>query len=288
MEKTLKNNIYPNLIKSLVLTSIYWIVCMNVMAQSLSKDDEVHVPETLGITEDIMDAPTLSEVMSLNEEFLYHVSYGFFHLGEVRVLLHKDTTYNGKPAMLFENRMKANASLPFVGYKEEHFKSFLTWDGTNLREEYFFVNDLDDKIEKKYEYIFDYEDGKVYTREEGVPKDTLDLKEGGSGGDIIFMISRSHAYEGGKYYMPVYVNFKEGPLNAETTKTGEKRKYKAFTEPIKTVRSEGVANFEGPFGFSGKFTSWFASDSTRIPLEAHAKVWVGNVKVRLERYRRWE
>lgn len=259
------------------------------LSQSLSAESPVLHPKDLGIFDEaIQPAPSLSDVISLNEEFLYHVSYGFFHLGEVRVMLNKDTVYNGKPAMLFENRMKANASLPFVGYKEEHFKSFLTWDGSTLREEYFFVNDLDDEIEKKYEYFFDYEAQKVFTREEGLPKDTLALKEGASGGDIIFMISRPYAKEGGNYFMPVYVNFKQGPLTAQTKKLGEKRSYKAFTEPISTIRSEGVANFEGPFGFSGKFISWFANDSTRIPLEAHAKVWIGNVKVRLERYRRWE
>jgi hypothetical protein len=279
-----------NFLKSLLAFSLFLFpLVSSLVAQTLDQGSPILNPQDLGISDDLIQpAPTLDEIMSLNEEFLYHVSYGFFHLGEVRVLLHKDTVYNGKPAMLFENRMKANASLPFVGYKEEHFKSFITWDGSTLREEYFFVNDLDDEIEKKYEYIFDYERQKVYTREEGVPKDTLALKEGASGGDIIFMISRPYAREGGNYFMPVYVNFKQGPLVAQTKALGEKRSYKAFSEPIKTIRSEGVANFEGPFGFSGKFISWFANDSTRIPLEAHAKVWVGNVKVRLERYKRWD
>lgn len=263
-------------------------LCSSVLhAQSLSLSSPVLDPTALGIGDIEAKAPTLSEVMALNEEFLYHVSYGFFHLGEVRVIMHKDTVYNGEPAILFENRMKANASLPFVGYKEEHFKSFLTWDGEKLIEQYFFVDDLDDNKPKEIEYIFDYELNKVICKKSGVVKDTLDLKDGASGGDIIFMLSRIHAYENGEYQMPVYVNFSEGPLTAATTKIGEKRSYKAFTEDILTIKSQGVAKFEGPFGFSGKFTSWFAADSTRIPLEAHAKVWIGNVKVRLERYKRW-
>lgn len=270
---------------TLALCFLLQIGCLT--AQKLDQDSPIHTPESFAIGSEISTTPTLAEVMALNEEFLYHVSYGFFHLGEVRVIMHKDTVYNGEPAILFENRMKANASLPFVGYKEEHFKSFLTWDGEKLIERYFFVDDLDDKKPKEIEYIFDYELNKVICKKGGIVKDTLDLKPGASGGDIIFMLSRIHASEGGKYQMPVYVNYNEGPLNAATTKVGEKRSYKAFTEDIMTIKSEGVANFEGPFGFSGKFTSWFAADSTRIPLEAHAKVWVGNVKVRLERYRRW-
>jgi|AntAceMinimDraft_1070359.scaffolds.fasta_scaffold31957_3 hypothetical protein len=258
-----------------------------LVGQSLTEESLVHTPESLGIGNEVKSSPTLPEVMALNEEFLYHVSYGFFHLGEVRVIMHKDTVYNGEPAILFENRMKANSSLPFVGYKEEHFKSFLTWDGENLVERYFFVDDLDDNKPKEIEYIFNYEINKVICKKGGVVVDSLELKPGASGGDIVFMLSRVNAFDGGSYKMPVYVNYNEGPLTAATTKIGEMRSYKAFTEDVLTIRSEGLANFEGPFGFSGKFTSWFAADSTRIPLEAHAKVWVGNVKVRLERYRSW-
>jgi hypothetical protein len=151
---------------------------------------------------------------------------------------------------------------------------------------YFFVDDLDDPFPKKTEYLFDYEKNQVVGRFEGITKDTLTLEKGGSGGDIIFILSRAFAYDGGQYEMPVYVNMDKGPLTASTKKIGEMRNYKAFDGSVKTVRSEGQANFEGPFGFSGKFVSWFATDSTRIPLEAHAKVWIGNVKVRLERYKR--
>ena len=277
-----------NVLKVVVFLSLINVSeATNIFAQSLTEESPVHTPESLGIGTELKSAPTLAEVMALNEEFLYHVSYGFFHLGEVRVIMHKDTVYNGEPAILFENRMKANASLPFVGNKEEHFKSFLTWDGKKLVERYFFVDDLDDNKPKEIEYIFDYELNKVICKKGGIVKDTLELKPGASGGDTVFMLSRIHAVESGSYQMPVYVNYNEGPLSAVTTKIGEKRSYKAFTEDVLTIRSEGLANFEGPFGFSGKFTSWFAADSTRIPLEAHAKVWIGNVKVRLERYKRW-
>lgn len=273
--------------RSIIILFIAWSCAFtSLWSQWLSEDVPVWEPEELGITKEIQRTPTMEEVLALDEEFLYHVSYGFFHLGEVAVRLKRDTTYQGMPAYYLQTRMRANKNLMFVGYKEEHFNSFFTWDGEQLRQRYFYVNDLDDKIDKKIEYLFDYDSMKVISRFKGQPKDTLDLEEGASGGDIVFLLSRVFAYEGGGYNMPVYVNFANGPLDAKTTKIGEMRSYKAFEEKVPTIRSEGDAQFEGPFGFSGKFTSWFASDSTRIPLEAHARVWIGNVKVRLERYRR--
>jgi len=64
------------------------------------------------------------------------------------------------------------------------------------------------------------------------------------------------------------------------------RSYEAFDEDIETYMSEGRADINGPFGFRGKFKSWFSTDDLRIPVEAHVRVIFGNVKVRLISYER--
>jgi hypothetical protein len=88
------------------------------------------------------------------------------------------------------------------------------------------------------------------------------------------------------YRLPVYLEREKGYIDATNSSKIEKRKYDAFEDPVKTFFSEGDADIDGPFGFRGKFKAWYIADDLRVPAEAHAKVWLGNVKVQLIDYKK--
>ena len=72
----------------------------------------------------------------------------------------------------------------------------------------------------------------------------------------------------------------------DNTLEKEKRKYDAFDEPVETYYGEGESTIDGPFGFRGSFKSWYLADDLRVPLEAHVRVWLGNVRIKLIDYKK--
>ena len=82
----------------------------------------------------------------------------------------------------------------------------------------------------------------------------------------------------------MYLDEEKGTIDMKYTQRMELREYDAFSTPVNTYYSSGYADIDGPFGFRGDFKAWFGSDPLRIPLEAHVRVWLGNVKVRLIDY----
>jgi hypothetical protein len=148
----------------------------------------------------------------------------------------------------------------------------------------FWTDNIDEGIREETRYEYYHEEGVVHTFEEGEPIDTLTIEQPASSGHIVFYLSRLFAGGPKPYEIPVYIEHEEGGLKSWGNMKIHEREYPAFKEPIPTYKMDGKADVNGPFGFSGRFTSFFAADRLRVPLEAHVKVWIGSVKVRLTGY----
>ncbi|MFO7798618.1 DUF3108 domain-containing protein [Rhodohalobacter sp.] len=232
------------------------------------------------------ETPSTEEMLEAREVFEYEVRYGFFTLGWVDVELLPDTTYNDEKAYHLRTTMRSNSRLPFMGTKIVNYENIFQY---NEKWPYSFVFWRDDVHDEEYDsarIIFDREADAVHFYEQGEPTDTLALEEPASGGDIIFYYSRKFAGLEEEYTLPAYIEGEMGLVTAKSGPKTEMREYDAFDEPIETYRSEGVADVDGPFGFNGKFKSWFSTDDLRVPVEAHVRVIFGNVKVRLINYER--
>ncbi|MEX1010564.1 MAG: DUF3108 domain-containing protein [Balneolaceae bacterium] len=232
------------------------------------------------------EPPSMEMVSSVRERFRYNVRYGFLNLGEVEVFVTPDTVYRGRPVIHLRTVMKSNPRIPLVGRREVHYQSFsgITehWPYSYL----FWRDDVESEVPERYLIEFDRLLGEVRFFEEGAPKDTLDLEDPASGGDVIFIYSRTFAGSDSSYELPVYIEDEKGVVKASNSPNRETRDYDAFPEPIETYRSDGTADIDGPFGFTGEFTAWFATDELRIPLEVHTRIIFGNVRVRLVEYER--
>lgn len=232
--------------------------------------------------------PSMDELASIQERYLYNVRYGFFNLGEIEVIVTPDTTWQGMELIHLRTIMRSNSRIPLVGERDVHYQSFSGYTEEWPFSYQFWRDDMHSEEYDRYKIIFDRDAGEVIFHEYAEPTDTLALEEPASGGDVIFLYARQFAGTDQGYQLPVYIDDEQGSVTASNSPQIEQRSYDAFPEPIDTYYSEGVADIDGPFGFTGNFRAWFATDDLRIPLEAHVRVLFGNVRVSLIDYERIE
>jgi len=240
------------------------------------------------LTYDRDEPPTTDMLMNVKETFEYEVRYGFFTLGWVDVEILPDSTFDDRKVHHMRTRIRSNNKIPFVGTRIVNYESLFSHSDTTFYAHEFWRDDIHDEIYDKLRVDFDREEDLVYFLEEGEPTDTLALEEPASGGDIVFYYSRMVAGIDEAYELPVYIEGEKSTITASSSSKTDMRRYDAFEEKVETYYSEGTTDADGPFGFSGKFKSWFMTDDLRIPLEAHVKVIFGNVKVRLISYERYD
>jgi hypothetical protein len=230
--------------------------------------------------------PTMEMLIDAREVFEYEVTYGFFTLGWVKVELLPDTTFEGNDVFHLRTQIRSNNRVPFVGTRIVNYETLFQFNDEFPYSYKFWRDDVHDEEYERLKIDFDREQEKVFFYDRGELTDTLDLIEPASGGDVIFYFSRLFAGLEEPYSLPVYTEGQMGPVVASSGPNTEMRSYKAFDNPVETYLSEGEADIEGPFGFRGRFKSWFSTDDLRVPVEAHVRVIFGNVKVRLISYDR--
>ncbi|MDX1639369.1 MAG: DUF3108 domain-containing protein [Balneolaceae bacterium] len=230
-------------------------------------------------------SPTAAELLNWREVFVYNVKYSFFTLGKVRIEL-TDTLYHGEPAWKLSGIITSNSGIPFVGREENHYNSLFRIVDGEPREMVYWKDNMDEGKKNEDRYVYNYQKRKVYAFGEGKVLDTLDLDLPATSGPLIFFLSRMHAGQDLDSRLFIYLDEEQGTIDMKYTRQRDEREYEAFEQPVNTFFAEGDANINGPFGFSGAFKAWFANDELRIPLEAHVKVWLGNVKVRLIEYKK--
>ncbi len=248
------------------------------------------LPDTLSAQDQFTyerdEPPTMEMMLEAREIFEYEVRYGFFTLGWVEVELMPDTTYNDQKAYHLRTTMRSNSSVPLIGTRIVNYESLFQYNEKWPYSFVFWRDDIHDEEYDRVRIVFDRDSSKVNFYERQEFQESLELVEPASGGDIIFYYSRMFAGREEPYRLPAYIENELGYVEASSSSKTEMRSYEAFDKDIETYRSEGTADINGPFGFRGRFKSWFSTGDLRIPVEAHVKVIFGNVKVRLISYER--
>lgn len=231
--------------------------------------------------------PTFAEISAYKEVLKFEVKYGFFKLGWIEIQAIRDTVYNGQDRYLLQTQIRSNSRIPFVGKEIDYFSSIFHEDTEGrLVTDYYWKDNLDEEKYKEIEYVFNRFTSEVIYKEEDDSRDTLDLVEPATAGQLIFLYGRIYAGSSDSYELPVYVSKELGYVRSNNTTQKKRRRIPAFDKPVETYFAEGDADLDGPFGFSGKFKAWYLADDLRVPLESHFKVFLGNVKIRLIEYTR--
>jgi hypothetical protein len=231
--------------------------------------------------------PDMDYLLSQREVLEFSVHYGFLTLGWVTIDAVKDTIYNGEPAHTFRTIIRSNSSIPFVGKQERHFYSIFEVHGDSLFGRNFWTHDIAKGDLYDSRYVFDYEAGKVFIFENEEPLDTLALTRAADSGPLLFFLTRLYAGLNEQVDFPIYISEEEGNVLMDFTSRTERINVPAFGS-VDAFYSSGNASVDGPFGFSGFYRAWHKADDLRVPLEAHVRVWVGNVRVRLISFERYD
>lgn len=230
--------------------------------------------------------PTLNKLWNTREKFVYSVKFSFFHLGTITLEVMPDTTYKGKKCRYVRTIARSNPGLPFIGNEVDEFSSIIARNDTMMYDEYYWKNDIDKGVMKQVQYWLDYGKGKVYIHnKEDKKRDTLALKKPSFCGLAFFFYPRIFAGTNKHIKVPVYVDYKHSYITLNNTTKKDDLQIKAFPGGhVMAYKSTGDANFNGPLGFNGGYTAWYADDAMRIPVQAYVHVWLGNVKIRLIKY----
>jgi hypothetical protein len=240
------------------------------------------------MTYDTFTPPDVETLMSVKERFVFNVRYGVFNLGEIEVELLNDTTYQGETVQHMRTVMRTTRRVPFMSERNVHYHNLFTYDREALYSHRFWRDDLHDNEPERTVIEFDREREEVRFFERGEPEDTLELVEPASGGDVIFYYARQFAGIEQPFELPVFISGDLGKVSGQSGHQTEMRSYDAFDQDIPTYMTEGVADIDGPFGFTGRYRAWFAADDLRIPVEARVRVLFGNVRINLISYEQIE
>ena len=230
--------------------------------------------------------PDMQELLKWKEVLTYEVNYGPFTLGHITTEIIRDTTFQGQQVWWLQSRIVSNASIPFVGEEENHYNTLFVATDSLPYTVLYWRDNVDEREFNDERYQFDYKNEQVYITEQARPVDTLKVTRPATSGQLMLVYGRLFAGRDETFRLPVFIEREKGYIHARYTTKTERREYPAFDQPVETYYSEGNANLDGPFGFSGKYKAWYLTDDLRIPVETHASVWLGNVKVRLTNYKK--
>lgn len=240
------------------------------------------------------DDSTLSHITSVmlpGEELVYEVSWTFFKLGKIRVVLSPPKT----PDAVYSSVAYSDSyELPFVDF---HAFSTSEMDSTLFSKGASLFEKKDNTWARQIYYFTP--STKTYVTEHAIVNDihfspspspaydTLKLPyERFQDGTSILYFARAHAHDQRAIGVPTLVRGKAGQtyffFPAErTTETID-----AVSFPIKVLEMEGKAEFEGIFGLTGDFIGWFSDDEASVPIKAKMKVILGSITLELKEWKR--
>lgn len=232
-----------------------------------------------------------SEVLSDGEELSYVVYYGFIKLGEVNMKITGHKTENNVTVYFARSEMKSYKGVPFVTlnnifesemeYKDSEFYSN-RFIATEYKEEGKFVTEYNFNYDSNFVKVKKYKNGVIEIDKVITFNKNVKFQDGLS----LFYKARLNSFSGDNFLIPVFMNETETSVNYYFSSTKENVSISNFDEDIKSIRCNGVANFEGVFGLTGEFAGWFSDDPARIPLKSQLNVLIGNVTLELDTYKR--
>jgi hypothetical protein len=223
----------------------------------------------------------------LEEQFVYGVSWSFFHLAALTLTV--ESVIADPDLKKITVDIKTESLLPFIDVDEYNEVVMRMRDGMTMN--FYGTEELDgEKIEKYCNYYEDenlsvYEE-RNFESDELICSDTITYSKPYLIGSSLIHYTRLIADSGlvknvptmlgGDIYKTI-LNFC-GPV--------EYIEIDEFDEPIITFKYEGSAEWDGKAtaGLSGDFTGWLSDDDGSVVIRAEMKILLGSVVIELEEW----
>lgn len=226
----------------------------------------------------------------VGEELTYKVEWTVVRLGTVKLQVCDTLTINGKLVYHVKLFLDSNPLLFFVNMHSV-FESYID---EQFRVHLFYAEEKIDDITYKTEYRFDYADSLIYVNMTNIDdpaqiiskKIPLDKKlfEGIS----LIYYSRANVSETKSETVKAFFESKKGDVEINFKGRNGKIEIDALESEVDTYYLDGTLLITGIAGVTGPYKGWFAADNNRTPLKAEMKVFVGNVVIELEEWKKWK
>ena len=179
--------------------------------------------------------------------------------------------------------MDSYKGIPFVDLHEIYESTM----SHNIYSRWFRARSIEKSKTRYVTYNFDYSNKKVYFEfgkwESSAveTRDTASVDTFTQDGLSLFYFARQNLFRGESIHIPTIVNEKVANTTINFLSKSMSVEIDAVKYPIDVVEFDGQADFEGVFGFTGKFEGWFSNDEERVPILAKMKVLIGKVKIEL-------
>ena len=226
----------------------------------------------------------ISDLLSeqVGKRYIYKTKWGPFRLGTITIEYEDTTTVNGKECIPVSYKTVSNPYIPIINMDSIYRSYFDIVTGRLV-----FVETIVKDTWSNYTYfcILDHDEGiltQQFVDEQGrldviyssLPADLVD-------GTSLLEKTRILVHNRVSSWIPTLIN----PDIVWTYIKFEDRKesLKVMREKTASFVVTGSANYSGIAGLTGSFKGWFTTDESSIPLKASFKIFIGSVKIELER-----
>ncbi|MCX7736475.1 MAG: DUF3108 domain-containing protein [Candidatus Kapabacteria bacterium] len=227
-----------------------------------------------------------SPIISVGEELTYEVSFFGIKLGTIRILTEENQTLNNKTVHKAKCFINSYKGIPFVDLQV----IYQSWMDPSLVSSHKFASNTKDGSSWVYEQIdFNTDEKKIvhqkYYDKELISNNTFITSGRWNDGLSLFFAARRLLNSNRSLKIPTYM---DDTVYTKINFTGKKENVEiaAVKYPIKCVYFKGMADWTGVYGLTGSFEGWFSDDEAAVPIKALMKVYVGNVKIELIKWKR--
>lgn len=226
----------------------------------------------------------------IGEELTYKVKWMFIRLGTLKLQVCDSLQMDN--CRVYHTRMFIDSN-PLIFFVNMH-SVFDSYIDENFYPHLFIADEKIEGVTYKTRYRFNYVDSLIEVRMTDV-KDTthiiekkLALDEKVQDGMSMIFYARGNVCQQRTDTLTAFYEAQKGKLKLRFKGPGEKIKIGSIEHVLKTYEVDGAAFFKAIAGFGGKYRGWFAADNRRPPLKAEMEVFIGNVTIELEEWKKWK
>ncbi|MDR3610511.1 MAG: DUF3108 domain-containing protein [Ignavibacteriaceae bacterium] len=226
--------------------------------------------------------------MQVGEELTYVVSYTFIKLGEIKLVVRDRKDINGQFYYNTVAYINSYSGIPFVSIHQIYESRV----NQNYASDFFRGVVKTDKYSSYTDYYFDYGSSKIKIKKGKVSPheiwtdSTAVLKHMMQDGLSIFYYARMNLGTKKTVNVPCFVNEKYENTKINFYTEVQKAEIDAVDYDVSCLRLDGNMNFISIYGLTGYFEGWFSNDEASIPIIARMKVFLGDVKLELIKWKR--
>jgi hypothetical protein len=226
----------------------------------------------------------------IGEELTYKVKWAFIRLGTLKLEVADTTFVDDKLIYHVKLHVDSNPMLFFVNMHNV-YNSFIN---ENFQLHHFYAKEVIDDLTYKAEYKIDYGDSLILINMTDVDDTTKNIKRSMpfertilDGTSLVFY-ARKQAVTTKKDTVESFFESERGRVAFNFHGRKDLVTIAALDSPIECFYIDGKIHTKGIAGITGPYKGWFAADGQRPPIKAELKVFIGSVKVELEKWKKWE